>query len=375
MKFFKMKMIYSLFLALISYASFAQMGEFEGLIRSSAGTPEIDLFDSAASENRVEGTFREANDNIFIEAYRGDLRLGATTTGGTDTKLAISGSNDRVGINTNSPQSALHVYSSSSSSDNARIYGGGINYYSGSSTAVGNIGFGFGSSQWVNSQTPGSNSIPGFMLFTDNTSGVNERRMVVSGDGDVGIGDFGPAGASVPTSVVELRHMIGTSPDFRDDGVKFTNTGSNARSFTFYVTNGSGNLELFTSVGGTSAVGVFNGASGSYSALSDARLKLNVKNIPSILSKVKKLTPVSYNFKSQKNLDKRYFGIMAQELIEDFPEVVNYDLDKDQYHVDYSSLGVIAIKAIQEQQKTIELLLDKIENLESEVSGLQSTTK
>ena len=80
---------------------------------------------------------------------------------------------------------------------------------------------------------------------------------------------------------------------------------------------------------------------------------------------VMRLQPKTYQFKEGK--DSRYFtGFVAQELQEIFPQFVFYGGD-DQvvYTVDYGSMSVIALKAIQEQQIEIEVLREEIRELKA----------
>jgi hypothetical protein len=76
---------------------------------------------------------------------------------------------------------------------------------------------------------------------------------------------------------------------------------------------------------------------------------------------------------NRNNPDKiQSIGFIAQEVEPLFPEVVskqeiedpNSEM-KEVYGMDYSGMSVIAIKAIQEQQKLIEQLTKRIEELEA----------
>ena len=95
-----------------------------------------------------------------------------------------------------------------------------------------------------------------------------------------------------------------------------------------------------------------------------------------------KLPVYSFNYIDNKDTDKRMLGFMAQDVQPFFPELVyqRYDreITKPVLTMDYSGLGVIAIKALQEQQiiiqqqqeqitkqdEKIEKLLNRIEKLE-----------
>lgn len=340
--------------------------EVEGDARVTSSTPTITLFDNAPSENRIEGALTEFGDNIELSTYRGDLRFRTSTTGSPITRMSIEGSNGYVGLNTTNALAPLHIWPTSGTGYNTRFIGGAMQIYL-NSTQAASISAALGALIIDNDQTP-SAGVAGFTLNTKTTGGTASNRMLVDSNGDVGIGNYGSL-ANVG-SVVELRHNIGAG-DFRNDGVKMINSAANGRYFTFYVTNGSGDLEVFSSVGGTSRIGWFNGNSGTYNVTSDERKKCHVEKMPSILDKVNKLNAVSYNFKSQESFDKRFVGIMAQDLNKDFPELVSYEEKQDVYSVDYSALGVLAIKSIQEQQAIIEKLMNKIEDLEETVKELQ----
>ncbi len=122
---------------------------------------------------------------------------------------------------------------------------------------------------------------------------------------------------------------------------------------------------------------------GVYTALSDRNKKKNLKPMTPVLESVMKLPPYSYNYLDSKDTDRRMLGFMAQDVQPFFPELVyqRYDreITKPVLTMDYSGLGVIAIKAIQEQQliiqhqqeqiskqdEKIDLLLKRIEKLEN----------
>ena len=58
---------------------------------------------------------------------------------------------------------------------------------------------------------------------------------------------------------------------------------------------------------------------------------------------------------AQKN-EKKYIGLVAQDVKKIYPELVSYTEEEDVYQLDYSATGIIAIKAVQELKKEVELL-------------------
>lgn len=111
---------------------------------------------------------------------------------------------------------------------------------------------------------------------------------------------------------------------------------------------------------------------GSFIAGSDLRLKEDIIPLPRLMDKVMRLKPTSYFFKDgRKNAKNKSLGFIAQDVEPLFPEAV-YDFDGGYKGLNYAAFSVIAVKAIQEQeqhieeqQKTINNLLDRISRLEA----------
>lgn len=97
---------------------------------------------------------------------------------------------------------------------------------------------------------------------------------------------------------------------------------------------------------------------GVYTALSDRNLKKNIKPLPPVLSVINKLTPYIYNYKDTKEGERKAIGFMAQDIEPYFPDLVFHTKDRETGEpflmMTYQSFGVIAIKAIQEQQQQIQ---------------------
>lgn len=90
---------------------------------------------------------------------------------------------------------------------------------------------------------------------------------------------------------------------------------------------------------------------------SDLRLKDNIIKIDHSLSKVEQLSGVSYELKSDPGRTR--LGLIAQEVNEILPEVVNIDDDSAFYSVSYQSLIPVLIEAIKE-------LSDRVKKLEKQ---------
>jgi hypothetical protein len=116
---------------------------------------------------------------------------------------------------------------------------------------------------------------------------------------------------------------------------------------------------------------VINGSgtySGTWTNVSDGRLKKNIINITNSIEHILQLRPVRYEMKVEEfpemHLENgEQIGLIAQEVEEVLPEIVRTDSD-GMKSVDYSKLSVVLIEATKEQQKKINSLEERIEKLE-----------
>ena len=108
---------------------------------------------------------------------------------------------------------------------------------------------------------------------------------------------------------------------------------------------------------------------GVYTALSDKNRKKNVRPMTPVLDMIRQLPVYSYNYIDSKVDDRRMIGLMAQDVQQYFPELVYQRYDREQTNpvltMDYSGFGVLALKAIQEQQKIIDGLKNEIDQINS----------
>ncbi len=165
-----------------------------------------------------------------------------------------------------------------------------------------------------------------------------------------------------PESDLHIKHINSGG----SGGLKLENTVSEEWA-RFYISSSNGFLRIYMdSVG---IIGTFDDVSGAYSALSDRRLKENVRDLHFDWETFAKLQPLTYSFKAD-NTGQQYVGLVAQDVAEIYPELVTYDNEADRYLLDYAGFGVIAIKAIQEQQETIGHLNDALTDKDAEIQTL-----
>ncbi|MDD3044757.1 MAG: tail fiber domain-containing protein [Candidatus Delongbacteria bacterium] len=168
-------------------------------------------------------------------------------------------------------------------------------------------------------------------------------------------GTFPNTDLTFTTSRVSIIHPTGTS-----NGLYFQNTyNGNTDSWHLYMYTDD-NLGLFYN---TTEVGEWNNSTGVYSALSDKRFKKNISDAERFTEKVMKLQPKRYNFTTEKSDERNHIGLIAQDVIQIFPEFVYYNKETDTYTMDYAGLSVVAIQALKEQQIEINEMKKEIKEL------------
>ncbi len=104
-----------------------------------------------------------------------------------------------------------------------------------------------------------------------------------------------------------------------------------------------------------------------YNTTSDKRLKENITNTHYSLSDLMKISVKDYNFKSDETKTVQT-GFLAQDLYEVYPEAVSVggeNAEENPWGVDYGKVTPLLVKAIQDQQKIIEQLENRIKTLEN----------
>ena len=97
-------------------------------------------------------------------------------------------------------------------------------------------------------------------------------------------------------------------------------------------------------------------AAGQIAAFSDARLKDNIETVDNALDKVSSMRGVTFTRNDKVDKEKKYVGVIAQEMQEVVPEVVNHDEGKDVYTVDYDGLVGVLIEAIKDLKNEVDEL-------------------
>ncbi len=353
-----------------------------------------------------------------------DISFFTTSNGSTTPfeRMRIS-NNGNLGIGTSIPNGNL---SFSNTNNNRKIL-----LYEDANNDHQFMGFGV-NSQTLRYQIPSLNNNHVFYAGTSTTN--SNELMRITGTGRVGIGTATPQTmleVRTPSNFFGIQHTDGTvniatyiSPSdggwigtrsnhsfslFTNDGSAAINIGTDKRVAINGVKNSTGTLQVYQ-IGGNGitlfngdnthrwemAVNFFNTTDGGgdfgffangtikaeidritgvYVLGSDRRLKKNIAPLENVLDKVMQLKPSTYQYKADNPNGVMSTGLIAQEVEPIFPQFVFNKKDKegkDLKMMDYSSMSIIALKAIQEQQAMIEKLQNENSSLKTDNQAFES---
>jgi len=187
----------------------------------------------------------------------------------------------------------------------------------------------------------------GFFDGTVRTDSLTvDENAVITGNLNLG-GSLTLGGGGLTTSVVsEGSNLYFTNARARaalssGTGISYNNSsGVITCTIDTPAEVGLGNL----SSSGNSLSGSFT-ATGNITAYSDERLKENVETIEGALDKVSQMRGVTYNYKSALNDGQRGTGVIAQEMQQVMPEVVE---EGEYLSVAYGNIVGVLIEAVKE---------------------------
>ena len=298
------------------------------------------------------------NDTTGNQSYTGTL------TGGTGVVNLGSGqfykdASGNIGVGTSSPTRKLQV-----SQSNATAYTGDFDdtpnqFYLVNTNTTTNAYTGIQMDVGGNSQASISavRTADGAVAttFCSRISGARAERMRIDSSGNllVGTTNSSPsAGAGVKTFADGRVYSVSASSTNASENYGMYSTG--AANYRFYV--GWGGTIYATSIVIT--------------AISDERLKENIKDIDTGLNSIMALKPRRFDWKEGKGQDKKNAaGFIAQEFETVFPECVGTSKageDGIEYkNINHETLIPTLVKAMQEQQALIESLTTRLTVLEA----------
>ena len=101
---------------------------------------------------------------------------------------------------------------------------------------------------------------------------------------------------------------------------------------------------------------------------SSIRYKENINNFPHGLDLIRRLRPVSFNWKEGGMAD---MGLIAEEVAKEEPLLASYDEKGEVEGVKYDRVGVVLINAVKEQQAQIEKQQKLIESQQQQIDSLK----
>lgn len=302
-------------------------GNNAGIIMQNAGASQSELYWAGAT---------------------GNLVLNHLSSGGTDMVLTSAGN---FGIQNASPTVRLQV---DGGSDAGLTGGTGYLLINDESTTNLVIDDNEIMARSNGSEAPLHLQAEGGELHVHNTAGGTAAFTILD-DGSVGVGTTSPA------THFHLNHPTGTN-----NGLSLSNASGGTDRWHFYVWS----TDEMTLYFNDALRGTFNATTGAYSSVSDARFKTAITDAPSLLARINQLKVREYAFTGERPEAPKHIGLIAQEVLPLFPELVTYSREDDRYLMDYSALGIMSVKAIQEQHEIIEQMQQRIDELEQQVNEL-----
>jgi hypothetical protein len=212
-------------------------------------------------------------------------------------------------------------------------------------------------------------------------------RLIISSAGKVGIGTTALATDTLTVAggiyCSGLAHgnaaIYGLNPMYQGKGVFGQSDDRGYGVYGFATGTGSEGVHgestygvgvFGKSINNYNYAGLFDGSvyvTGAIYEYSDLRAKKDVATIPSALDKILALRGVYFNWQKPQGMhsDRRQVGVIAQEIEQVFPELVNTNKETGSKSVNYNGLVAPLIQAVKEQQDTIKTLESRLAALEA----------
>jgi hypothetical protein len=195
--------------------------------------------------------------------------------------------------------------------------------------------------------------------------------LAVGATNEILIGNTGadPTWSSTPT--VGTLYTSDTA-----DGLTITSNtivadGSNANIDVVITPKGTATIDCLPmygySVGGTNSAVIIDNTGLMGTTSSSLRYKENIQDMADHSSSLMDLRPVVFNWKKDEEKVIQY-GLIAEEVAEKMPEIVNFDKDGRPESIRYHDMPAILLNELKKQRELIIMLTEKIANLETLVS-------
>ena len=301
-------------------------------VRGTSGTGISFIETSSGNSARIQLGTASGLGTINSDAGSGSIATAFQISGTEQMRLTSTG----LGIGTSSPGVKLDV-------------AGAIRSYISGGTPI--IYFGNGTTQHSISNASGA------MPFA--IDGVEKMRIDSSGNLLVG------ATSTSASSGSGIKSLPANNGANNPQLAIVTSASTNSTASLSLYSTGASNYRFYVTDGGS-----IYATSSVITAISDQRLKENVRDIDTGLNAIMALKPRRFDWKEGKGQDKKdVAGFIAQEFEDVFPECVGTTKaggDGIEYkNINHETLIPTLVKAIQEQQALITSLTARITALES----------
>jgi hypothetical protein len=205
-----------------------------------------------------------------------------------------------------------------------------------------------------------------FRVYTgsyDAGSGGATQRMEIDnvGNFEFGAGGYQPGNGNTNTGIGFRAVNNATSVMF-----SASRTDGNVVRLNYNGSSTSGGYCLYTSYNGVTEGGIYVDAAGTtYNTTSDRRLKENIELITDGKEKLLAMKPSTFNFIEDENKTKMH-GFIAQEMQDVVPEAVGGDASSENMmSMDYGRITPVIVAALQDALKEIDMLKNRITELET----------
>tara|TARA_R100001440_G_scaffold43692_1_gene63428 strand:+ start:597 stop:1955 length:1359 start_codon:yes stop_codon:yes gene_type:complete len=291
----------------------------------------------------VTGSIISTGDTNII--YDSDDRCIFSRANGSETMHLLA--NGNVGINWGSSTARLGIIQNGSSTPGMNITDGSSSdfmvyagYVSGTARigpSTGNLAIQTGGTERARINTNGS-------LMVGTTTNPSYPHKIYA------------VGSAIPDGIAHFRDTDTTvALSNAIMSLQFSGDNDATNGYFIYMTDGNGAIGAIQAASGTSV---------SYGTSSDERLKKNIVDASSQLDMLKSVKVREFDWKRN---DHHELGLIAQEIKDIIPNVVQQggdDETKNPWSVDYGKLTPYLLKALQEQQTIIDDLKSRIETLE-----------
>ncbi len=175
--------------------------------------------------------------------------------------------------------------------------------------------------------------------------------------GNVGIGNSSPNGKLQFANTLANRTIV--LYEEANNEHQYYGFGVNSSTLRYQVGTG-GNHVFYANINGSTSKELFkiasNGnitAAGVISFTSDMRLKKDINHLENVLEKLASVNGYSFHWQDKSNSDKLQIGLMAQEVEQHFPELVDEN-ENGFKSVNYNGLVPVLLEGVKDLQKQLE---------------------